>query len=141
MRRDAGFATVWVTTAMALVVVTAAAAIGFGVAVVDRHRAADAADAAALAVALHAVDGSTRACAAGASLAAANGGRLTRCGLDGSIATVLVALPLPGPLAILGPATGQARAGPASTSAEPDEEGVQSGSKGLFRRARREGGR
>jgi secretion/DNA translocation related TadE-like protein len=113
---DAGYATVWVVTAMAVVTVAAAAAIGDGVAVVARHRAGAAADAAALAVALRAIDGSSAACASGAALARADGGRLTSCDLSGAFVQVVVAVRLPGPLARFGPATGQARAGPASAS-------------------------
>jgi secretion/DNA translocation related TadE-like protein len=113
---DAGYATVWVVTAMAVVAVAAGAAIGDGVAVVARHRAEAAADAAALAVALRATDGSFAACASGAALARANGGQLTSCDLLGAFAQVVVAVRLPGPLAKFGPATGQARAGPASAA-------------------------
>jgi secretion/DNA translocation related TadE-like protein len=113
-RTDSGFATVWVVSAMALVAVAAAVAIGLGVAVVQRHRAAAAADASALAAAAQAVAGDDVACHAGATLAHANGARVTRCVLTGSIAEVVVARPLPAPLSIFGVAIGRARAGPAS---------------------------
>jgi secretion/DNA translocation related TadE-like protein len=113
--RDAGFATVWVIAAMAVVGVAAAAAVGIAIATIERHRAAAAADAAALKVAIEAIQGSAVACHDGAALASLNGARLTDCRLAGSIATVSVAVRLPGPLADFGSATGRARAGPAGT--------------------------
>jgi secretion/DNA translocation related TadE-like protein len=99
---------------MAVVVVTAAVAVGFGVTVVQRHRAAAAADAAALTVALRAIDGASAACRAGEAIAHLDGATVTRCVLDGADAEVAVAVRLPGPLTRLGPAVGRARAGPAS---------------------------
>jgi secretion/DNA translocation related TadE-like protein len=111
---QAGFATVWVVTAMAVVAVAAAVAMSVGVATVERHRAAAAADAVALSVALDAISGQTAACSAGGTLGRLNGAVLTRCMVNGSVAEVAVAVRLPGPLAALGPATGRARAGPAS---------------------------
>jgi secretion/DNA translocation related TadE-like protein len=110
---DHGFATVWVVTAMTVVVAAAAIAIGVGTATVERHRAAAAADAVALKVAMAAIDGPTAACSAGAVIARIDGATLMGCRLLGSIATVEVAIRLPGPLSRLGVATGQARAGPA----------------------------
>src|SRR5580692_9517520 len=65
---DAGFATVWVVTAMALVAAAAAVALCYGAAIVQRHRAGAAADAVALVVALRAIDGQPAACRAGALL-------------------------------------------------------------------------
>lgn len=112
--RDAGFATVWVVAAMALVVAATAVALGYAVATFERHRAAAAADASALAVALDAVRGPGSACSAGAALARRNGASVTRCELAGSVAEVAVAVRLPGVLAGFGPAIGVARAGPAS---------------------------
>jgi secretion/DNA translocation related TadE-like protein len=114
--RDDGFATVWVVTAMALVTVAAVAAMGVGVVTIQRHRAAAAADAVALEVALDALDGSFLACQHGAELARLDGGDVRSCDLAGSIATVTVSVPLPGPLARWGSATGRARAGPAATT-------------------------
>jgi secretion/DNA translocation related TadE-like protein len=114
--RDAGFATVWVVSAIALVVATAGASVGFGLVLLARHRAADAADAVALAAAVHAVNGPSAACAAGAALAEVNGVRVTDCQLDGPVATVTVTLALSGPLAAFGPAVGRARAGPSAAA-------------------------
>jgi secretion/DNA translocation related TadE-like protein len=121
--RDDGFATVWVVTAMAIVVASAATALCFGAAALERHRADAAADAVALAVALRAVDGPPGACLAGGALARLDGATLTRCGLQGAIADVVVAVRLPGLLARLGPAVGRARAGPASSTRPPPRPG------------------
>jgi secretion/DNA translocation related TadE-like protein len=101
---------------MALVSVGAAAAMGVGIVTIERHRAAAAADAVALEVALDAIDGPAFACHAGAELARSDGAEVRSCGLAGSVATVTVSVALPGPLARWGSATGRARAGPAATT-------------------------
>jgi secretion/DNA translocation related TadE-like protein len=111
---DEGFATVWVVMAMALVAVATVAAIGYGAATFERHRASAAADATALTAALSAIQGPAVACRQGQSLARLNGAIVTRCELQGSVADVEVSVRLPGVLARFGSATGEARAGPAS---------------------------
>jgi secretion/DNA translocation related TadE-like protein len=111
-RRDAGSATLWVVTAMAVVLGVAAASGSVGVVTVERHRADAAADAAALAAAGHVVAGPGSACAAAAAIARTDGAALTRCGLDGADAQVEVAVSLPGILRRFGRAVGHARAGP-----------------------------
>jgi secretion/DNA translocation related TadE-like protein len=111
---DAGYATVWVLAAMALIAVVAAAAISYGIALVASARAASAADAAGLTAALWAVDGPAAACARSAAMARLDGGLQTRCAVAGAVAEVVVCVPLPGPLAVWGPAVGRARAGPAA---------------------------
>jgi secretion/DNA translocation related TadE-like protein len=111
---DAGFATVWVVTAMALVAAAAAVALCYGAAIVQRHRAGAAADAVALVVALRAIDGQPAACRAGALLGRLDGGDVERCEVQGPISDVTVSVRLPGVLARLGSATARARAGPAS---------------------------
>jgi len=108
-----GFATVWVITAMALVIVIAGAAICFGVALVQQRRAAAAADAAALSAALLAVQGPAVACQSGAAVARRDGAIVTHCELREADAYVDVAVALPAPIRWLGPAVGRARAGPA----------------------------
>jgi hypothetical protein len=100
-----------------MVVAAAAASFCYGAATLARHRAAAAADAAALVVALHAVDGSGGACGLGGGLARLDGAMLTRCELAGAIATVAVSVRLPPPLAGFGTAVAAARAGPASEAA------------------------
>ncbi|HTR69208.1 MAG TPA: Rv3654c family TadE-like protein [Mycobacteriales bacterium] len=111
---DAGFATVWVIAAMALVLATAVAAIGYGLLALARHRAGNAADSAALAAALDAPAGPVAACAAAGELASRDGARLTGCTLDGSVAGVVVSVSIRGPFARFGPAVGRARAGPSA---------------------------
>jgi secretion/DNA translocation related TadE-like protein len=111
---DLGFATVWVVTAMAVVAAAAAVAISIGVATVERHRAAVAADVVALDAALNAVRGSAVACNVGGALGRLDGASVTRCALDGPVAEVEVAVRLPGALGAFGPAIGRAKAGPAS---------------------------
>jgi secretion/DNA translocation related TadE-like protein len=110
--RETGSATVWLITAMALVVGVSGAAGSVGVVTVERHRADTAADAAALAAAGRVIAGQGSACAAAAAIARADGAALTRCGLDGAGAQVEVRVDLPGVLARFGQAVGRARAGP-----------------------------
>lgn len=108
--RDQGSASVYLVTAMAVVVTIAAADAGVGAAVIARHRAATAADAAALAAASQTVDGAD-ACRTATAVALTDGGELTSCQVSGPfvVVTTKVSLPawLPG-----GSATGRSRAGP-----------------------------
>jgi secretion/DNA translocation related TadE-like protein len=110
--REVGSATLWVVTAMAVVLCVTGASGSVGVVAVERHRADTAADAAALAAAGHVVAGPGSACAAAAAIAQTDGAALTRCGLDGAAAQVEVAVALPGILRRFGSAIGHARAGP-----------------------------
>jgi secretion/DNA translocation related TadE-like protein len=103
---------VWVVTAVALVGAATAVALSYGAAVVDRHRAAAAADAVALDVALKAIEGPAMACREAALLGRLDGARVSRCDLQGTIADVSVSVRLPGLLARFGSAVGRARAGP-----------------------------
>ncbi|MFC8674116.1 Rv3654c family TadE-like protein [Streptomyces griseorubiginosus] len=82
--------------------------LAFGQAVVVRHRAAGAADLAALAAADHWADGPGVACARAEEVARAQGTRLVRCGMVGEISDVTAA-------SGRGPFTAEirARAGPA----------------------------
>ncbi|MEV8530686.1 Rv3654c family TadE-like protein [Streptomyces sp. NPDC051211] len=114
MTRDRGSATVWA----ALVTVVLGAVFGgvllLGQAVVVRHRAAAAADLAALAAASSWAHGPEPACAAAIRVARAQGARLAGCSLAGEVAEVTAE-------AAAGPFTGRirSRAGPA---AEPSPE-------------------
>lgn len=99
---------------MAVVAAATSVALAVGVATLDRHRAANAADAAALAAALHAVAGPDDACGQARVLGRLDGATVTSCAVDGSIVEVTTAVGLPGVLARLGPAIGRARAGPVS---------------------------
>ena len=114
--RERGSATVWMVGAIALTILVTGAALSVGSAISTRHRAAAAADEAALAVAAAAIQGPPAACAIGARIAAANGARLTRCRLADAIATVEVQAAMPGGLRRFGSASVAARAGPVSVS-------------------------
>ncbi|POX49390.1 hypothetical protein C3488_17535 [Streptomyces sp. Ru72] len=83
-----------------------------GEVVLSRHRAAGAADLAALAAADHWMDGGGKACAMAARVARAQGSKLVRCAAVGAVSDVTAA-------AAAGPFTTEvrARAGPA----EPGE--------------------
>jgi secretion/DNA translocation related TadE-like protein len=111
-RNDTGSATVWVVTAMALVLGVGGVSGSVGVVTVERHRVDTAADAAALAAAGHVVAGQAAACDAAAEIARADGAVLTRCGLDGAGAQVEIQRALPGVLGRFGHAVGRAHAGP-----------------------------
>jgi secretion/DNA translocation related TadE-like protein len=111
-RDDTGSATVWVVTAMALVLGVGGVSGSVGVVTVERHRADTAADAAALAAAGQVIAGQAAACAVAAEIARADGAALTRCGLDGAGAQVETRVTLPGVLARFGQAVGRAHAGP-----------------------------
>lgn len=112
-RDDGGYATVWLVTAIAVVCVAAGVAVSLGVVTLERHRAAAAADAVALKVAMMAVEGPAAACRTGAAIGRLDGAVVTECRLSGSIASVEVTIRLPGPFGRFGVATGRARAGPA----------------------------
>ncbi|WP_332757506.1 Rv3654c family TadE-like protein [Streptomyces sp. MT206] len=104
---DRGSATVW-----GLVVATALAAVFggvllFGQAVVARHRAASAADLAALAAAAGWAHGPEAACATAIRVAEAQGATVTACALRGEVAEISARAPA-GPFA----PTVSARAGP-----------------------------
>jgi secretion/DNA translocation related TadE-like protein len=113
--RDAGMATV---TVLALGgVASAAVVVGvlLGGIVAARHRAAAAADFAAIAAAERSYAGSAAACRSAAQIAAANRAEVEWCQLSGRTAEVRVRVRVAGPFARLGPARATARAGPTST--------------------------
>ena len=111
---ERGSATVWVLALAAVLALVATAAVLGGVAAVARHRAAGAADLAALAAAGRLVLGDRTGCAVAAEVAARNGARLSGCRLAGD-GVVEVEVRVPVRLGRLGvhTATGRARAGPA----------------------------
>ncbi|MGK5628025.1 Rv3654c family TadE-like protein [Streptomyces sp. URMC 123] len=98
--------------ALAALCVVCAALLAMGQAVVTRHRAAGAADLAALAAADHALEGRVAACARAAHVAAAHGARVVRCAVRGEIAD-LAAETTFGPFTT----TARARAGPPGPTA------------------------
>jgi secretion/DNA translocation related TadE-like protein len=111
-RDDRGSGTVLVlalSTVLVMVGMLLAALAAVGVA---RHRAASAADLAALAAADRALVGERAACAAAARAARAVGADLEACRLTGDIADVVAVVQPPGAIGRLGAARGVARAGP-----------------------------
>ncbi len=113
MRRQDGFVTV---AALSLAFVLAAVTLLVtlvGSVAVARHRAAGAADLAALAAAGHALEGRQQACAAAERIARAQHAELEQCLLDGLDAVVTVAVQPHGRLGQWGTARSHARAGPA----------------------------
>ncbi len=111
---ERGAATVWVLALSAVLALVGAAAVVVGAAMVARHRAAGAADLAALAAAGAAVVGDPDPCASAVEVAAANAATVTWCeaGVD-AVVDVRVSVALD--LGALGrySAEGRARAGPA----------------------------
>lgn len=110
-----GFATVAVVALAGVVLLVGAVVVGVAAIMVAHRRAQSAADLAALAGAGAGQHGAD-ACAAAATIAAANGGRLVACARSGDDVTVRVAVrapPLPGLVPDL---DGEARAGPVATS-------------------------
>lgn len=119
MSRDRGGATVWMAGLAALIGLAAFAALAQGSAVIARHRAATAADLAALAAAVRVPDGSAAACATAREIAAGNGASLTRCVIAGDDVEVEVTRPVV--LGRLGSwaAMASARAGPVDRIRRP----------------------
>jgi secretion/DNA translocation related TadE-like protein len=113
---DDGVATVATAAAVAVLLGALTVVLALGAAVTARHRAAAAADLAALAAAGHAVLGAAAACDRAERVATGSGARLVRCGLDGWEASVAVEVDVR--LALVGDAVavGRARAGPAEVS-------------------------
>ncbi|MFE0422049.1 Rv3654c family TadE-like protein [Streptomyces sp. NPDC058953] len=107
--RDDGSATVWAALTATTLCALFAVVLTLGQVVIARHRAAAAADLAALAAADHALLGEAVACDRAAETARAQGARLLRCALRGEIADVRTSARA-GPLT----ATALARAGPAT---------------------------
>lgn len=105
---DRGAATVWVVGGLSVLMVVMTGVLWFGAAVVARHQAEGAADLAALAAAVVAVDGERQACAEARWVVERMGGVLRSCRLSGWDALVEVDVPF-GPF---GSAAGRARAGP-----------------------------
>lgn len=114
--RDAGAGTVLALAVITSVVLAATAVATFGEAVVVRHRAAAAADAAALAGAVATSSGRGDGCRVAGSVAARLGARLSACRLRGAVVAVRVDVSPPAWLAWAGTARISARAGPAVTN-------------------------
>ncbi|MDG9702751.1 Rv3654c family TadE-like protein [Streptomyces sp. DH37] len=108
---DRGSATVWAALCGLVLCAVAVGALALGQAVVTRHRAGAAADAAALAAADHALRGAGEACAAARRVAAAQRARVVRCQVLGEVADLTVRVRA-GPYS----AGVRARAGPAAAT-------------------------
>ncbi|WP_405880622.1 MULTISPECIES: Rv3654c family TadE-like protein [unclassified Streptomyces] len=109
---DRGSATVWTVGVIAVLCVVFGAALAMGQAVVVRHRAAGAADLAALAAADHWMDGGPAACADADRVARAQHARLVRCAVEGEVSDVTAASGR-GPFGV----EARSRAGPATPQA------------------------
>jgi secretion/DNA translocation related TadE-like protein len=109
---DRGSATVWALTVVSVLAAAVAAGLSVGAVVLTRHRAAGAADVAALTAAARVVDGATAACEQARAAAEADGGRLIRCTIEGAVGVVSVEVAPPAWLGWLGAAVARSRAGP-----------------------------
>ncbi|MGW5254120.1 Rv3654c family TadE-like protein [Streptomyces sp. NPDC004012] len=111
---DRGSATVWAVCLTGALCAVFGVLLAQGEAVLVRHRAAAAADLAALAAADHWTEGDEAACTRAGRVAGTQGGRLVRCVVAGEVSDVTVA-------SVSGPFTAEvrARAGPAE-AAVPD---------------------
>lgn len=110
--REGGFVTIAVA-GLALVLVSIATLVAtLGAVAVARHRAAAAADLAALSAARHVLEGQPAACKAAARTAELQGALVVSCVLLGLDAVVEVTVRPAGSLGSLGVGHGRARAGP-----------------------------
>ncbi|WP_416970635.1 Rv3654c family TadE-like protein [Streptomyces sp. 4F14] len=89
--RDRGSASVWGVAAVAVLCVVFGAVLALGQAVVVRHRVAGGADLAALAAAGRALEGTGAACERARGVARAQGGRVVRCSVAGTVVDLTVA--------------------------------------------------
>ena len=97
--RDCGAASIFLLAVGLVLVLAGLGGASIGTARVARHEARAAADLAALAGAMRAIEGEDAACARASDFAAANGGRLTFCTVDGLQVVVWAEVdvePLPG---------------------------------------------
>lgn len=111
MRRDEGFVAIAVAGLVLVLLSVSFLVACLGAVAVARHRAAAAADLAALAAAAHALEGQASACEVAGSIADAQAARLEQCRLEGTDAVVIVSVRPAGGVGDLGRARAQARAG------------------------------
>lgn len=109
---DRGSVTVWVACVIGALCAVFGVLLAQGEAVLVRHRAAGAADLAALAAADHWMEGGEAACTTAGRIAEAQGSRIVRCAVAGDVSDVTAA-------SVSGPFTVEvrARAGPAEPGA------------------------
>jgi secretion/DNA translocation related TadE-like protein len=113
-RSEAGIATIWGLAIIGILMLLAAVSAGVVSLIGARHQAEAAADLAALAGAQAAIDGED-ACDAARRIAAANGGALVDCDVEGEIVEIRVQVDGPRLLGESWVLTGRARAGPAGS--------------------------
>ncbi len=119
-RPEHGSGTILVLAVMPLLLAVTTVVIAGAVLVTTRHRAAVAADLAALAAAQSLLDGQGDPCTAAGRVALANEARLESCRLDGTAVEVAVHLNTPGwASAVASGITRRARAGPTGELADP----------------------
>jgi secretion/DNA translocation related TadE-like protein len=109
---ERGSASIWAAGGTAVLLLLVALIMGLGAAAHTRHRAASAADLAALAAAGHAIAGQQVACAQAGWVTERMRVHLTACRIKGWDAEVEVAAQPPDLLIGFGTATARARAGP-----------------------------
>jgi secretion/DNA translocation related TadE-like protein len=112
--RGAGSILVLTGVMVVLTVLLVVATLGSGY--LARHRAAAAADLAALAAAGRVWSGPAAACASAGGVAKANGAVLRSCHVRGEQVEVVTSVAIAGPAAVLGDAHRRARAGPATSA-------------------------
>jgi secretion/DNA translocation related TadE-like protein len=115
---DRGAASIFVLAVGLVLVAAGLAGASVGTARVGRHQAQNAADLAALAGAADAIYGEAVACARADRFAAANGGRVTSCAVEGLEVVVRAEVevrPMPG---LVRQAEASARAGPLQSTAD-----------------------
>ncbi|NUP49847.1 MAG: flp pilus-assembly TadE/G-like family protein, partial [Catenulispora sp.] len=117
---DTGSATVYAALLAGLLTTVTAAVLALGAAILARHRAATAADLAAISAASH-TDTGQPPCEWATRVATANNARLLSCSCDGAVCLVRAAIPT-----AWGAATVTSRAGPADALAmrEPEAAGL-----------------
>ncbi len=118
---DAGVATVWAAVGVVVLLGLMTAGLDLGAAVAARHRAAAAADLAALAAAGNAVHGAEVACGRARHVAVRMDGAVTLCTVAGWEAFVEVTVSPSLRLLGLGQARARARAGPVDADPTPAE--------------------
>ena len=109
---DRGFVTIAVAGLLLMLLSVTALVATLGAVAVARHRAAAAADLAALAAASRALEGSGAACQAAATVARRQSAHLLSCSISGLEALVVVGVRPPGRIGLLGEARATSRAGP-----------------------------
>jgi secretion/DNA translocation related TadE-like protein len=114
--RERGAGSILVLCGVMIVLVALLTATALGGGILARHRAAAAADLAALAAAEELRLGTGSECAEARAVAETNGGVLQSCQVDGSRVEVAVAAPVVGPSAWLADPVRRARAGPDPTT-------------------------